>query len=300
MSPEEQYIKEIIAFIDDAVNAFQDKIPGIQDKVFDELQNLTAKLERKGNNILATTANLRTIGGIKNKIQKIIMNSDYLEANVKFIKAFLAVEELQNNYFKAFNARFTPKKTFKIIRELAVESTTNALLDQGLAANITDKITNILKQNITASVSIAELNNQLRDHILNTASGEGSLLRYTKQITTDSINQYSAQYNDAVAHDIGGMDWGRYVGSNLTTTREFCEFLTKKQWVHRTELPDIIKGHIDGHSCKLNKKTALPQGMIAGTNANNFNVYRGGYNCGHQWFWVPNVSVPDIIKERIK
>lgn len=298
MTPDE-YIQEIINYIENAIADFQKKIPGIQQNVFDELQNLVSKLETKSNSITSSATNLKLIGNIKNKIQGIITDSDYLESSVKFISAFSKVEQLQNSLFAAFNAKFKPSNTLGIIKQLAVESTANALLDQGLQANIIDKVADILRQNITAGVSVAQLNNQLRDHVLTNQTGLGNLERYTTQITTDALNQYSAQYNDAVAQDLGIMNWGRYVGSNIKTTREFCEHLSKKQWVHRTELAAIIQGSIDGHQCHLNKKTGLPDGMIAGTNTNNFNIYRGGYNCGHQFFWIPDAAVPDQIKNNI-
>jgi hypothetical protein len=137
----------------------------------------------------------------------------------------------------------------------------------------------------------------VRNHILTNDTGEGSLMRYTKQITTDAINQYSAQYHTLIAQDLQ-FNWGRYVGSNITTSREFCILLTKKQWVHKSELPLIIIGHIDGHDCKLSRTTGLPLGMIQDTNISNFQVLRGGYNCGHQFFWVPDSAVPESVKAR--
>jgi hypothetical protein len=73
---------------------------------------------------------------------------------------------------------------------------------------------------------------QLRNHLITNDTGEGSLERYSKTITTDAINQYSAQYHDALAQDLN-FNWGRYVGSNIETTREFCDRLTAKEWVHQ-------------------------------------------------------------------
>lgn len=296
----EKEIKDIIDTIEKSIAGFQKQIPGIQQNVFDDLQNQLSKLKTSNGSILSSAENLKLIGDIQNKIERIILTNDYAAVSKDFLSSFSEVEALQNTFFKAFNSKFTPKNTLGIIRQLAVESTANSLLDQGLNANIIDKISDILRTNITAGGTVAQLSNQLRDHILTNESGLGSLDRYTTQITTDALNQYSAQYNDAVAQDLGIMNWGRYTGSNLTTTREFCEFLTKKQWVHKSELPTIIKGNIDGHKCKIYKKTELPEGMIAGTNENNFNIYRGGYNCGHQFFWVPDAAVPADIKARIK
>ncbi len=164
------------------------------------------------------------------------------------------LKQLQIDYFASFNVKFKPAKTLPLIQANAIDATVNSLLDSGIGVNVIDKVGDILRQNITGGGSYAEMNNQLRDHIMNTKSGEGSLIKYTKQITTDAINQFSGQYHDAIAQDLG-LEWGRYVGSNLTTTREFCDLLTTKEWVHKSELTKIIAGKIDGKSCKLSNKT---------------------------------------------
>ncbi|MBS1760647.1 MAG: hypothetical protein JST23_11050 [Bacteroidetes bacterium] len=182
---------------------------------------------------------------------------------------------------------------------MAVESTINALVGQGLSSNVIAPVQKILTDNITTGGSYAKFQEQLQNHILQNETGEGNLQRYTKQITTDAINQYNAQYGETVAQDLQ-FSWGRYIGSNLTTSREFCVLLTDKQWVHKSELPEIIKGHIDGTDCKLSKTTGLPLGMIPDTDADNFKVRRGGYNCGHQFFWVPDSAVPADVKDKFE
>jgi hypothetical protein len=157
--------------------------------------------------------------------------------------------------------------------------------------NILDPIKSILNQNITTGGSYADFNEQLRDWIIGNDKAEGNILKYTKQITTDALHQYNAQYHEIIAQDLQ-FNWGQYVGSLITTSREFCVYLTKKRWVHKSELPVIIEGNIDGHNCKLSKVTGLPYGMIPGTNSDNFKVRRGGYSCRHSFFWVPDSSVP--------
>lgn len=293
----ERSIKEILSLIDDSIAGFQDVIPGIQKKVFEELQPLIKKLEVKDGKILNRVNNLKLLGELKNKLQKIILSKEYKNAVSSFIDSFNALGELQNSYFSQFNKKFTPSKTLPIIKELAVESTITDLVGQGMNVNISGAIEEILRQGITTGGSYANFQEQLRSHILGSDEVDGSMVRYTKQITTDAIHQYNAQYHDAIAQDLN-FNWGRYVGSNITTTREFCTLLTEKQWVKRSDLPEVIKGNINGQRCKLSKTTGLPLGMIPGTNVDNFKILRGGYNCGHQFFWVPDNVVPDNVKRK--
>lgn len=294
----EDSLKKILSTIDDAIANFQNAIPGIQKIVFDELQPLIKQFDIKDGKLLNNVKNLKLIGNLQNKLQKIIINADYQKSVNDFVESFNLISSLQQDYFKQFNQKFKPKNTLPIIKELAIEATINDLVGQGLSSNIIDPIKQLLNQNITTGGDYTQFQDLLRNHILSDDSGEGSLERYTKQITTDAINQYNAQYHDAIAQDLN-FNWGSYVGSNIKTSREFCILLTKKQWVKREELPEILKGHIDGHDCKLSKTTGLPLGMIPDTNVDNFKVLRGGYNCGHQFFWVPDSSVPDFIINKI-
>lgn len=287
----EQSISDILKTIDNAINKFQDAIPGIQKLVYDELQPLLKSIQIKDGRLLNNVENLKLIGGLKNKLEKIIISAQYKKSVEEFVQSFTTVGNLQQDYFAQFNKKFTPAKTLPIIKQLSIEATINDLVGQGMSSNIIDPIQKILNQNITTGGKYTDFQDQLRSHILNDPNTDGSLVKYTKQITTDAINQYNAQYHDAIAQDLQ-FNWVRYVGSNITTSREFCIYLTKKQWVHKTELPEVLKGHIDGHNCKLSSTTGLPLGMIPGTNIDNFKVLRGGYNCGHQAFWVPDSAVP--------
>ncbi|MEX6689218.1 hypothetical protein QTN47_17040 [Danxiaibacter flavus] len=294
----EKQIDNIITAIEVAIDDFQKQIPGIQEKMFNELQTLVKDLGVQNGKILANLDNLKLIGNIKNKIERIIISNSYKAKVQQFVKSYQAVRNLHDDYFAQFNVTFPKKETYDVIKQLAVDSTLNSLLGAGISANVIDKVGEILKTNTTSAASYSDMINQLRSYVLTGNETEGVLERYTKQITTDAINQYSAQYHQAVSSDLN-FSWGRYVGSNITTSREFCLKLTKKDYIHKSELPEIIKGDIDGHQCKLSKSTGLPLGMVSGTTPGNFQIYRGGYNCGHQFLMVPDSSVPEATKNRI-
>lgn len=295
--PADKTIKALIKHMEDSVESFQKGIPSIQKGALDSLVSQLKDLQTKDGKILNNVQNLKLINTLKNKLEKLIISEGYKDSVKEYMNAFDAVEELQKQYFASFNYKFTPKKTLPIIKEMTIDKTANDLLGQGLQSNVVDRVHDILTQNVTSGGSYASLNAQLTKTMTGDSESDGLLQRYGRTITTDAINQYSAQYHEALAQDLN-FNWGRYVGSNLTTTREFCEQLTKKEWVHKSELPKVIEGVIDGHSCKLSKSTGLPLGMIPGTNADNFKVRRGGYKCGHQFFWTPDSAVPDDVRRK--
>lgn len=128
-------------------------------------------------------------------------------------------------------------------------------------------------------------------------ANEGSLTKYARQIATDSVNQFNASYNQKVSDDLG-LTWFQYVGSLLTTSREFCIEMTKKRYFHISEVEEMLKGNIGDVHVHINPKTKLPDGFIEGTTKQSFFINRAGYMCGHQIFPVPMAAVPADIRAK--
>jgi hypothetical protein len=118
--------------------------------------------------------------------------------------------------------------------------------------------------------------------IIQTLTEKGMSREDAKKYVELECRIFLTQRNKIIGDDLN-LEWYMYVGSNLTTTREFCEHLTKKKYVHKSEIPVILTGDIDGHQCKIDKKTGLPSGLIEDTNPENFIILNGGWNCGHQY-----------------
>lgn len=291
--------KDITAVIEEAIASFDKVLPGVQNKALEEIINLTKDLETRNGKIINSAKNLRKIGEIKNKLQKLTLSDAYKKAVREFIGTFEVIAGMQDNYFRKYVPKFKPEKKMLIIKQYAIDQTIFDLMGQGMSSQVVEPVMNVLRDNITTGGSYAKFQQQLADYLVNNTSGDGKLTKYTKQITTDAINQYNAQYHETIAGDLG-FEWGRYVGSDIETTREFCDQMTDRDYFHISELPELLKGHIDGHQCKLSKKTGLPLGMIPGTNADNFKVRRGGYNCGHGVYMIPESAVPANIRAKIK
>lgn len=295
---------DIIKEIEKAVARFNDQIPKMQREMFNEIQGELKRLDTANGRIKTTVANLRVIISIKNKMLKLILTPDYIAEVKEFAKAFNEVTKLQNQYFRSIESSFKPSTFLKEVRTQAIADTVAKLTESGIGSTIQEQISNILRTNITTGGSYAALTNQLRESLLNTET-DGILQRYAKQITTDSLNQYSAQYTEKVSSDLG-FEWYAYQGSDITTTRPFCDAMTDFRYFHVSEIPRLLRAEglyylKDGVKTKvpIYDKTKLPHGMIPGTNASNFQINRGGYNCGHQIRPVSERLVPADIKERV-
>ena len=295
----ETYSDDLIKSIDAAIKAFNDKVPAHQQRIYKELLVLLKDLKTKNGKILNTVDNLKLIIKVRAKLKSIIATKEYKQDVSDFVDAYDEIGTLQNKYFSSFATKFKPMATLELVKQQSIETTKAYLLEGGVSQQIMPDIDQILLSNITGGGSYAELTEQLRKYITKT-DNEGALERYARQITTDSINQYSAAYTANISNHLG-LEWYYYSNSLIPTSRPFCVHMRKDMpYFHKSEIPELLKGNINGHKVPLYDKTGLPQGMYEGTNPTSFIVYRGGYNCGHQIVPVPETIVPQSAKNRIK
>lgn len=254
--------------------------------------------------IRPTVKNLSILASIKAKMNRIILTDEYKQEVKDFAKAFNDVTKLQNEYWKGLESNFKPRPLLKEIRKQAITDVVGKLTEAGIGANVSDRVTDILRTNITSGGSYKQLTSQLRDGLLNTEQ-KGYLDKYAKQVTVDSLNQYNSQYTQIVTSDLG-YTWFKYDNTDIDTTRPFCDAMTDHPYFHISQVPALLRAEglyytKDGVKTKvpLYDKTGLPHGMIPGTNAENFFIRRGGYQCGHQIRPVAERQVPAEVKAKV-
>lgn len=287
--------------LDEAVESFNKRIPQTQRDILSEVEALIRDLDFDRDKIKNTVSNIRVIGKIQSRLRQIIFNTGYKEDVQRFINAFNEVTTIQNQYIRTVISDFKVTPYLREIRTQSIQATIDGLMETGMTANVIDRIQNVLRNNITTGGSIRQLTQQVRDLIINNGTGKGILDRYTKQITTDSINQYNRNYiQTATRGRTSG--WYLYSGSLITTSRCFCVAMREKKYFHEREIPAILKGdfpEFSDHDCTIYERTKLPDGMIAGTNSANFLVNLGGYNCAHRALPVPENTVPLQIRNAL-
>jgi hypothetical protein len=290
--------QEILKAMDKALRKFNRAIPTAQRSIFDAITEEVNRLELyPDGKIRPTVKNLSILNSIRNKINRVVLTDDYKKEVKDFAKSFNEITKLQNEYWKTVESTFKPRPLLKEIRKQAITDVVAKLTEAGIGANVSDRIVDILRTNITTGGSYKSLTSQLRDGLLNTEQ-KGYLDRYAKQVTVDSINQYNAQYTQVVSSDLGYV-WFKYDNTDIDTTRPFCDAMTDQPYFHICQVPEILKGHTTSGDVPIYEKTKLPHGMIAGTNVENFFVRRGGYNCGHQIRPVAERQVPAEVKANV-
>jgi hypothetical protein len=298
---------DILEKIRKSVSKFNRNIPAAQRAMFDAIEEQLKRLDIYSDGKVRTTAkNLSILASIKNKMLRVIVTPEYRAEVKAFAKSFNELTTLQNEYWQQQESNFKPRPILKALRKQAVSDTVNQLMESGIGVNVGDRVTSIIKTSITTGGSYKALTSQLRDGLLNTEQ-KGYLDRYAKQVTTDSLNQYNAQYTRVVSSDLG-YTFFKYDNTLIETSRPFCQAMREEnQYFHVSEVPRLLRAenlYYDDNGVRkkvpINPKTGLPDGFIPGTNPENFFANRAGYNCGHQIRPVNERQVPADILARIK
>jgi hypothetical protein len=250
-------VEELLKQLKEAVDKFNSSLNVIQSDVLAEVELLIKDITVSGGNVVQSVANLKKINRIKEVINNVVISPEYTQRVIDFGKAFNTVTDIQEQYFSALVKDFSAPEVLAEIKKLAIDDTVAGLTEAGIEANISNKIAALLKQNIEEGAKYTDMVKELTNFIQGNKDTLGAFEKYAGQITTDAINQYSATYNMIVSEDLG-MDWFIYAGALVGGSRDLCEALVAKKYVHRSELPEIVKGKIDGVQVPIYKKTGLP------------------------------------------
>jgi hypothetical protein len=295
MSNLERLIKEL----NDAVREFNSSLSVIESGVLAEVELLIKELNISNGSIVADVSNLSKINRIRAAIDNVVISPEYTQRVIDFGRAYNKVAEIQGQYFAELIENYTAPEVLDQIKKASIDEMVMSLTESGISANVSDKIGSLIQESIETGGRYTDLTIQLRDFITGTTETAGALERYASQITTDGINQFAATYNKTVSDDLG-LEWYMYVGSLVGDSRDLCEALISKKFIHKSELSEVVKGRVNGKQVPIYPKTGLPYGMIPGTNASNFQVRRGGYRCNHLLMPVPEERVPIEIRNKIK
>lgn len=298
-------IKDIIKTADHASATFDKAIITSEQKMFAEVVLLIKDLETTPQgNIKASIANLKQVQKIRSKLYRLANNKEYLHAVNDLVKTFDTIYEQQLAFYAVKNQTTATQEKYKLVKTIARENTIAALTGDGIASNVTAQLDKMLLRAVTTGARFADLQKEFHEFLLTTEGGGGALSRYAKTYAVTALSQYAGQNNRLFTDDLG-TEWFEYVGSEIETTRPFCNAVLQKRYIHRSEIPELLQGHIhivngEDIDVPLYDKTGLPYGMIEGTTAENFQVNCGGWNCRHQLVPIAEEAVPEYIRKDIE
>ena len=295
MNELDNIIADIHGIIEASIEGFNASTPAIEKEIFKNIELTLKDLDLKNGRVIPSAKNLRSLKSIKKEIDSVVLTDKYKLSVKEFTDTFEAVAALQNEYFSAMVKDFSPQGVSKALLEASVESTVDGLTESGITSNIANGVRDVLKANMTGRGSYSDMVEQTRKLIISSEGNDGIMASRARQITTDSLNQFSAEYNQLITSDLN-LEWYRYTGSLKPTSRQFCESLIKKKWIHISEIPEIVDCKIDGKVIPKNPKTGLWYGARKDTTKDTFFSWRGGWNCNHQLIGTVDSFVPKEIR----
>ncbi len=291
-------IQELLDTIESAIKGWDDYIPKAEQQFYNRVLDLVKQLDTKEGDIVVSVKNLRLLNRIKVQLKGELINNTYLKQISDFVAFFDKTDAIQNRYFGTIEKGYTAPELLKEISKQAIDDTIESLAGSGVDANVIQPVKDLLTVDVQSGSSWAKMVKDLESMIVSGKIEEARLKKYSSQIVTDAINQYSRQYAQTITADLG-LKFYQYVGAMVEGTRPLCKALVNKRYIHESELPTIVKGIVNGKQTPLSKYK-IPLGMIPGTTATNFQTYCGGYRCNHHLIPVDESAVPKYLIDKFK
>lgn len=285
----EKNLQKILKIITNAPDKFIEQLSKTEQEVYRKVLSIIKDLDiDSSGNIKPSIANLKKLNEIKMQLSRSLLSKEYIGSVKEYVKQFRTIAALQNSMYTitATNA------VTKTLQQIAIDNVLNEYTGKSYSDTVINSIKKVIQTSITSGGSYKDLTLDLEKMILGDGEKQSIIQKQINSQTTvvDAINTYTAEYNKLITDDLN-YEWYRYQNSLTTTSREFCVHMVKKDFFHKSEIPTLLTGNIDGHQCKLNKH-GMPLGMKEETDINNFQQYRGGYNCKHQIHGVSKEQVP--------
>jgi len=290
LAKETDHINKNVEIVEGSVNTFSQGVESTQVAILRRVNSSLRKLEVRNGKVLPSRENLKILRGLNEDLAKIIVNPAYKKKVKRYLRAFDKLKRHNNSYFNSTLSNFNAnKQVFTTIFNASLEATQNSLLQAGINQSVITPVSDIIRQGITSGMFINDMEDALRVEIVGDPTGtitgnprQGRLLRYTGQITRDSLNQFSRNYVTSVSEEYR-MEWFFYDGSIIQDTRDYCKRRAGK-YFHRKEV----------------ERSATDEwaGKIPGTNRSTIFTYCGGFNCRHEYLPVLIDVVPQSVVRR--
>lgn len=278
---------------DKAIADLKDLDKGLYDRL------LTFIAEITNNGVL--TANAAQLAELEAKIKNWTVELGYAKIIDDYLAGLDEVNEINKEYYGGNN------RVRSVIENEIINSDLNneyrkqvveQLRGAGAYEEIVKKVADVLRLNALRGLTFEQTANELRNLVTPTER-TGISEAHFNQVAKDAIMQYDGLIQEELKQKFKPTS-GRYIGSLIEDSRPFCDHM-KDKFANRpisiTELQIALDTFCpNGQPSQTvfnyetvngkEKKGKKGDGMIAGTNIQNFPSLRGGYNCRHEWKWI--------------
>ena len=289
-------LQQKLSILTNAPEEFLSSVEKTQIRLLREVEDLMNKLQFDGDKLRVTQKNFSIIEQIDERLRLTFNRSEYVKGMESFASKFKDLEKLNIKYFsKEFKVK-TGDIVKTVIKNARKQATELLIGQSSMDAALFNPIKETLIQAVTSQSSWGDLVTNIRNIAIGNDKVEGKLLKYAKQIASDTLNTADRSVSAAVIEELGAQ-FCQYVGNEKDTTRCFCLDRYGK-FFHVEEVRawgrgDISTGLPGGSEC------GFPwQGMFQNTNESTIFIWAGGYNCRHSIVLRSAASVPKEVLQR--
>jgi hypothetical protein len=257
---------------DDMILKLTKSVKKSEETIFEELMKVLKKVDVKGGKLLKTNSAKEFLLSLDIRVNDVLKKTRYGDAVMDFVYDFDKIEKNSLDISKLINGEKISPSVVSKISQLEVESTIDKLLVSGVNNSFTIPVREALYRNIALGHGIKDAEATIEAFVRSTPDADSKLLRYVKQVSRDSIQQYDGSIQEKIGQHLG-TNGLVYTGSLVADSRPQCIRWVKKREICNDDLQKEIDWAYNNGS-----------GMIPSTTPENFKTNRGGYHCRHRAF----------------
>lgn len=282
----ETIIKKKVERLESVPNNLAVGVKKAQKKIFTEILDLLGELDRDNGKILMSKKNLLKIDQIILKTKEVVTGSEYVGTVRAFVKDFDEQANISKAMFDEMNVTVTNDALTDQMLKSSKQNAAELLLGTPIDSEFLQPIKGLLNDAVSSGASWSKTVQDIQSFVTGDADNDGRLLRYSKQIASDSFSTADRAYTNAVAED-NDFEWYLYTGGLLEDSRDFCE-KRNNNYYHYKEVE--AWGNLSDW-----------QGRMPNTNPQTIFINCGGFNCKHSLiprsvFAVPKSDIQRNIR----
>ena len=254
------------------------RVERVERDLLDRLLELLGSLERDGEKILFSGANLDRVVAIRRELEQLLTGGEYARAVAEFAGEFTGQQQLTDRAFRLAFPEVTPSDLARQVLATSRRRAVDLLAGATVETNFLEPLADALTRAVTSGADWTDTLRELRALVVGDADYQAKLERHVKQVAWDSLAVADRTYAAAVARDLE-VEWWYYSGGELPTTREFCAERRDRYW-HTEEVRGWAALEWDGK-------------MDQATTADTIFSLLGGWNCRHTLMPVSWRVVPE-------
>lgn len=266
-----------------APEALVSSVEKIQRGLLQDVLKLVAELDRDGEVIVRSAANLTKAAQITEALKGVLTGKEYLTALTRFANEFDATKQANDKLFAKAFPDFQTSELADLTLANSKAAAIEALAGATATTNFLRPLQGVIEQAVTSGANWRDTLQILTRLTVGDAEYQGKLAQHAKQVAWDALAVADRTYADNIAQDLGA-EWFLYAGTEIATTRPFCEervgkYYTRAQVEAWAELDWAGK-------------------MKETTNANTIFQNLGGWNCRHVLVPVSAAAVPEWLRAK--